>query len=262
MTTTYSAVSKAALSASGKAQFVRGSIARYGDDLTAGLNRVFAPALREGQQLPDWNQFQLLSSQLLADWAVQVNQNDHQRTIALVEKNTLRQRAEQVARSVRARIGSVRKEMAAVYGEEVLTRTLLAGACESEPEALLGQARKIQARLRDPELSLPAPLYGEPVDPVAMAASLDGVVGLLDAAVAGIVELRKRGDQALFAKADGLARLNCYYVNLTRCLEGMYRLAGLDEVADRIRRQKRAARVTQEPDAEPPAPTAIGEQIS
>jgi hypothetical protein len=227
MATTFSATSKAALAAGSKSDFVRGSIAKYGDDLTTGLNQVFTPALREGQQLPDWNQFQILGSQLLEDWVARVHQDDRRRSVALVEKNTLRARGDRVARSVRAKIGSVRKEVAAVYGEEALAPTLLGDACEAEPQALLNQVRNIQARLRDPELVLPEPIHGsDHVDPVALAASMDGGVNLLAASVAGLVELRKRGDKALFAKHEALERLNHYYVNVARCLDGLYSAAG------------------------------------
>ena len=56
-----------------------------------------------------------------------------------------------------------------------------------------------------------------------------------DQASKDLTEMIKVRDESYIAKVDALARLNRMYANVARVQEGYYRIAGLDELADRIR---------------------------
>ncbi len=53
--------------------------------------------------------------------------------------------------------------------------------------------------------------------------------------MAAIKRMRKQVDASLVVKRETLKRHRRLYLNVARIQEGYYRLAGLDELADRIR---------------------------
>ena len=55
-------------------------------------------------------------------------------------------------------------------------------------------------------------------------------------------ELGKRAQEAMIARDEALKASRRVYANAGRILEGLYRFAGLDELADRIRLTERAPR--------------------
>ena len=65
-------------------------------------------------------------------------------------------------------------------------------------------------------------------------------------------EAKKRRDDALIAKKAAVKRLRSLYANIARIQEGYFRLAGLEELADRIRLTIPRSSRRSTPDTEPP----------
>jgi hypothetical protein len=94
-----------------------------------------------------------------------------------------------------------------------------------------------------------------------MEADVRALVDLM----AALTVVRKRTDESLVAKRQALARHHRRYLNVARVQEAYYRLAGLDELADRIRPFKRSPRRPPEPADETLPPSthlARGDQRS
>ena len=81
-----------------------------------------------------------------------------------------------------------------------------------------------------------------------------------------ITGMRKRADESIVAKREAQKRHRRIYSNVARIQEGLYRLAGLDELADRIRatvpRKAREAEEAAEPNGAPESPEPSAESAA
>lgn len=110
-------------------------------------------------------------------------------------------------------------------------------------------------RMRNPGLlaQLGDPMPGTPIlDFGLMAQSSEDALAKYDALVSRVTEGVKVRDEAFVALQETEDRLRGVYVNVARVQEGLYRLAGFKELADRIRK---TIPVRKPNSGEEPAPT-------
>jgi hypothetical protein len=161
---------------------------------------------------------------------------------------------------LRAYLRGLRENVARTYGRACLPRVGLSVVLPKNSIDLLLVGKNVESLL-EKELNLPPTLAGVP--PLDRQTMLDGLkfpLNSLDSAQTA-VEARKR--EAQTATVDLIAArldLRRVYTNVGRRIEGSYRLAGFDALADRLRETVREAGVvTQEDDEDPPAdPTPVG----
>ncbi len=198
---------------------------------------------------PDWNQLQEWSIHSLEDSAEEVRSTDRNLRKTRVRLTKARQDRDGRIERMAAGHRSLRQSFTGTYGPKSLP---LVGLDEVPARALMPvreQMRETVGRMRDPQLAagLPEPLAGQkPIDLESVANARDTEIGDLEAKMGDIDELRKQTDEALIVRDEALAKNRRVYVNVGRLLEGVYRLAGLDELADRIRATQRSARRQQE----------------
>ncbi len=152
---------------------------------------------------------------------------------------------------------ALRRTFSGTYGRAALPLVGLDAEPARGLAAVREQMREIVGRMRDGEIAgvLPAPRAGQqPVALEPLAGYWDVEVTALEERVTGLRELRKQAEEAMVARDRALKESRRVYANTGRMLEGLYRFAGLDALADRIRLTERAARGKGEADkARPPA---------
>ncbi len=237
------------------------------DRLTHIGPEIFGDDLGEAPPAPDWNQLQEWGIAALESSAEEVRQTDSEHRKSRVRLGKARRdrnrQLDQVSSSHRA----LRQSVTGTYGPESLP---LLGLEEVPARALLAvreQMRGVVGLMRDPFAieALPEPLAGQKsIEFEVVADAREEEIGALESKMEEIDALRKQVDEALVVRDGALAQNRRVYSNVGRLLEGVYRLAGLDELADRIRATQRAARKKSEgesdqdssnPDAEPAEPT-------
>ncbi|MEM7585408.1 MAG: hypothetical protein AAF560_18610, partial [Acidobacteriota bacterium] len=111
--------------------------------------------------------------------------------------------------------------------------------------AIGNQMRELVTRMRDPNLAgiLPEPAAGQPtVDLEAVATAWEERGTRLDQLNAEVEADVNRAQESRVLLREALRRSRRLYANVGRLQEGIYRLAGLDDLADRMRATQRAPR--------------------
>ena len=206
----------------------------------------------EAPQAPDWNQLQEWGITALENSAEEIRTTDRDLQNRRVRLSQARQERDEKRNRIDTGHRALRRSFGGTYGAESLPLVGL----DAEPAKALVPAREqmrtVVDRMRDPQLTtqLPAPLAGQkPIELEELAGARDSEITDLEDQMGEVDELRKQTDEALVARDAALARNRRVYSNVGRVLEGVYRLAGLDELADRIRATVRTARrkVEEEP---------------
>ena len=140
-------------------------------------------------------------------------------------------------------------------GRKISAQAGLQGPTAQKSSRLLRQVNVVVYRLRKPDLEIPEDRLG------AFGFDVDGTVAKLEAkakrfaiVLARLRQLKRELQMSQVEKDETVERHRSTFVAVTRVLEGYYRLAGKDELADRIRpsvvqRGRRAAEVEDSPDS-------------
>ncbi len=209
----------------------------------------------EAPPAPDWNNLQEWGITALKSSAEEVRGTDRDLQNSRVRLSQARlDRREKLGR-VSAGHRSLRKSFTGTYGGESLPLVGLDAVPAKAMVPAREQMRTVVGRMRDPELSgrLPEPKAGQkPIELEELAQARDLEITDLEDQMGEVDELRKQTDEALVVRDAALAKNRRVYANVGRMLEGVYRLAGLDELADRIRATVRSARKKVEEDSAKP----------
>ncbi len=221
---------------------------------------IFGEGSGEAPPAPDWNQLQEWGIAALESSVEEMRQTGRAYRKSKVRLGKARQDRNDKLDLVAAAHRTLRKSFAGTYG----ARSLPLLGLDAEPARALKASREqmgeVVVRMRDPQLAsaLPEPLAGQrPLELESVADARAAEIGDLEARMGEVDVLVKETDEALVVRNQALARNRRVYSNVGRLLEGVYRLAGLDELADRIRATQRAAR--KKTDGEPEEGSATTE---
>ncbi|MEM7583547.1 MAG: hypothetical protein AAF560_09230 [Acidobacteriota bacterium] len=219
------------------------------------LNQLFDGVLQEGEQMPDWGFVQELHARLLDRSNARVAAIDQEHRTNLADLGQARVARNRWAKGLQSRIRALRNLFRGTYGEEALGIVGLDQPPERKALAVLRQAGHIRERLRNPELALPDLPSGFPaLEAAPHIADIEAAVASLEASLAAIDQQRKVVDESLVSKRHELKQHQHQYMDVARNQEAYYRLAGLDDLAERIRPFARRPRRSK-PEAAP-APEA------
>ena len=126
----------------------------------------------------------------------------------------------------------------ATYGAEHLHVLGLDGRRTSARWAQREQLKEVGERMNDPEqlAQLPAPRVGmTALDFASLSAVIQERVGDFEAYLEEIGDLRKTIKKLAFERREAIALHRRIYANVGRVQEGLFRLAGLDDLAAQIR---------------------------
>ena len=255
---------KSAVKSLDKSEFVVASTMTAKSSVTAKLTEVYASPQSlegEGPPTPDFDAAQEANSALLRRSGSELRGKQRvygahrvQVTKAYAQRNEQFKEVKRVHRDSR-------KSVAGTYGEEALLLVGLEAAPASTPSAEREQALEAVGRMRNPELAarLPEERVGqEPLDFERLANAFEAAVKKLDEAMAALNHAIKLADQALLARNEALAFHLRVYVNVTRIQDAYFRLAGFDDLADRIRAaepSRRTEKPEETPEPAPPSPS-------
>lgn len=250
---------KSAVRSLDKAEFVVQSTRTTKSSVTANLDNVFSPLRQgedEGTPTPDWDVAQEANAALLDHASSEVRSKDEVFRTAKVRVSEVgRKRRSQVSR-IQGIYRDLRKSAEGAYGPDALALLGLDALPALGIPAVREQAVKLAGRMRSPDLI--ARLVLRPgqthLDIAKLADGLETQVGILNDLVEEYKRQRKVADQAFVAKEEALAFHRRVYVNVTRIQEAYYRLAGLDELARRLRSAEPSPRSSSPDDTREPNP--------
>ncbi len=255
-----SQTSKAALKSLDLTEFLVMSARTQKPTVSSRLAAIFLPASPDGEgaSVPDWDLVQESHAVLLETSAGKVRHTDQVHRHNKVKLSEARRSRRKLVWKLKIRHRDLRSSFTGTYGKDALPLVGLDAPPELRFVAIREQQLEVLERMRNPELAarLPEPRAGQKaLDLTELADAIEAEIRELEAATEAIRRLRKQVDESLVVKEEVLAQHRRLYLNVARILAGYYRLAGLDELADRIRSPERPRR-RQEASDEPSGDSA------
>ncbi len=243
----------------GSVEEVRGSLAahrgRIGDHLD--VQRPALPGTGFSYQV----MFDQMDGELARIESRLVESEDrHVRKLARIRR--LRRRRDEGASETYDKQTAARGIIAHLYGKDRdFEVAAVSGKTPVSSKSLAEQVDQTVKFLRHPEVAEPSvKVAGVGVDFVAMADDLEGGQKQLVEVRAKLVQATKEADGTRQATARLIKEFDLVFLWIARSLEGLFRLAGERELADRIRTsvrrvtRRQAEPVEEQADSPPPSP--------
>jgi hypothetical protein len=239
-------------------KFVESSVLTDGPVAAAVLDEMFTADLQDGETLPGFlTMFRLLQRKLAAareELAVATT-----RHLREVDNDLgLRQRRDALMGRLTSTVSRFRNALNSIFGPgSGIVLAGLEGETAREPEALLAQIELIFDRLEAPEATIgPPELPGFSLTPAAFVAALGPDYAELKTLVDGLNDENRKSNHTLIAKNEAAERYDRLFAPIAGALQAFYVLAGMDELARRVKPSTRRPGRTQEvEDAEGPTAT-------
>ncbi len=256
-----SQMSKAALKLLGKTEFLVTSIKNL--KTTAGIqlgvifHEILSTVEGEPPHEPDWNVVQDCNLVLLEASGAEVRRTDRAYRRDRVRDRQLRRDRRDHVGQLKEGHRDLRQSFSGTYGDQALPLVGLDAPLDRRFLAIREQMQEVVERMLDPELAgkLPDPRAGQAaIDLEALVGARQGELEELEVTMEAIKGMRKRLDASIVTRDEAQSRHRRVYANVARVQEGLYRLAGLDDLADRIRVTEPSPRQKQQEDGqkEPP----------
>lgn len=218
-------------------------------EVSGELGHLFLKVVPDDRQsevtVPDWDQIQEANASLLECSLANVRDKDQAHRLNQVTWDQMRADRKTLIDDLRDQHRGLRLIVTGTYGADALPLVGLDAPPEVRMVAVREQALELLERLREPRLAaqLPAPRTGvAPLDLEAIADGIETKIRELETLLAEMKRMRTTLDASLVARRHALQHHNQIYLNVARVQEAYYRLAGLDELAKRIRTVFRATR--------------------
>ncbi len=225
----------------------------HDDRLNEVLAETFDELLEEGQTTPFPTQLALFRKRLVRNQEGIVT-TDRAYRDQRAQESVFRGRRDALAADVYSMLVGLRQTFTGAYGEDRLAEMGFARQTPRQPAELLEHGTHLINRLMDPEIDLSGSRYGDfQIDPALLTPKVvEGLEKLRQASDALALEERKT-EVLKLAKDDQLKKHNSSFLWIARTVESLLRLAGLDEVAKRVRPSTRRPGVTAKAPEQPEA---------
>lgn len=216
---------------------VEASVETHGPIVVRKLAEVYARNLEEGQDAPYFQGTMLALKDRLAGSRQSLAVADNQNVEQLRQLDELQQESNELLPKLYRHMSAARHTMDELFGKGSAFRVAsIEGPTAQRREKLLRQAELAIARFEQPNLEFPASEFeGFTVDPEGAARGLKVKVTRLRGVFDEQRRLNREVQESRKVKNRTLEEHKKTFVWTARTLEGYYRLAGEDELADRIR---------------------------
>lgn len=222
----------------------------------AAIAAVLEPLRREGESLPQLEELQELIARLLEESGGELLATDQLYTNKLVAAAALREERDALVTQLEIHMRDVRYLLDRSVGTAVAKATLRNRRLSNvKPSLLVAAARDLVKTLRDPQLALET-LTDKAIfaDVAQMAAKIEEEANQLEEALLRLSPQKKASQNQLGAKVAGI---DAAVEKNRRCADllfGLYRMAGLDFHAERLRpkARRRKAKEPEKAEASPP----------
>ncbi len=156
------------------------------------------------------------------------------------------------AKKVNSGVVGLRQAFTGIYSDEKLAEFGFARRTPQPPAELLEQSEHLVVRLGDEALDLTGSRFGDfQLDAPFLAKELVGSVGDLRQAEDDLTEQKRRSEALKLAKDEATSEHDRSFPWIAQTVESLCRLAGLDEVAKRVRPARRSPGLTEKRFDEP-----------
>ncbi len=182
----------------------------------------------------------------------------------LVDENDLRasllKTRNDLAAKLAQRAGGLRRIIIGCYLAPEVAKLGLIGRFSREPIMLLRQSELVCKRLQGDGLeeTLGKAMFDPPIDPRPYALQIEPDIEVVRQSVEAHNRSRRRVDQLLAEKKEAVQVYDVTFLRVTRQFEDLCRLAGKNDLADKVRPSVARPGQTEEEPADGAAPDATG----
>lgn len=240
---------------------VAAAIEQHASTIASKVRDLLAPiAAEDGGAVPDIERFLKLSGKLLTSRSLTLVRasNAHDREMA--DDAEPRDRRDSRESSVRARLGGLRLNVQGAFGDAGLRALALWEPIPPGPGPLKNYAQSVLNALVQPGVTL-VPLHADDAFEFKPAKAVDSLRALLAELTTALDDVARESvefDTTLLAKSAAMAAHDRDFVSFAGVIERLALIAGLPELAERIRPSGREPGVL----ANPVEPGAAGDPVA
>lgn len=161
---------------------------------------------------------------------------DQRHLAELDNDRELRSRRDEVVNDLRSDFGQLRDTFRGLFGPDDAAKLALEGPTEREPATVLRVAQDVVLRLRDPAIALSQPRFqGFTVDTEALVAQLEPKTAELSAIFDELNRQARAAEVTQRQKNLAMEAFDATFLRIARLLEAIFELAGLSDLAARVR---------------------------
>ena len=228
--------SKAAIDRQRAARTVASTAYTYSADAASRVKETLSRYAKPGEQVPDIQLLVRLVGRMIASENEALGRADAAHEIELADDTEPRKQRDENAEKVRRNLIDLRTAIETTYGGVGLPRLQLNENIPHDPSALAMLARTVLVNLRDESIKLPAARRrGLSLDREAFAEELAADLPLLDKALAAVAREAREAEATLRAKRLAMEANDRAFTRGAAFLSAAFTLAGLDELAEKIK---------------------------
>ena len=245
-----------------QAEFLSTSIRTQRGTVSPVLDKVYSPPpVGDGEAVSptNWDEVQLRNADLIDKAVLAVQEASQAYRVAKIGVSDFVADRRDAATELRKRHRAHQKILKGACGPKGLALTGLDSAPVSTILGMREQSTLVLKQYEDPSVreklaALPKDEAPGPVpDMGTLSGDLRGDVETFGTAQSGLNQEKKVRDEAFVTKTETLEGLRRIVVNVARIQEGYYRVAGLDNLADRLRLTIRGSKSKKAKDDTPDA---------
>lgn len=217
-------------------------------DVAKGVGRELAPYLGRGEGMPDLELLCRLIGRMVAARSKALADADAAHERELADDAAPREARDEAAAAVRGVLVDLRAAIEAAHGAPGLTLLSLGGPVLADATALAAQGREVLAALSDATRKLPKPRRaGLRVERSAFVDDLREELGKLEAALGAVAREAREAESTLRVKGAAMEDNDRAFSRGASFLAATFALAGLDDLAARVRPSARRPGEVAEP---------------